>query len=119
MFSSPGGDAGPQSPVRQQNQLPHQTPLTGAHTAAAATGTGLVSIGSLLIRAGSNSVLQSILSTWPGLTALNSTNNNNNYNNNMGNISMNGSYGAPVSSDNNSLANGELLVCDRHFSILF
>jgi len=113
-----GGDAGPQSPVRQQNQLPHQTPLTGAHTAAAATGTGLVSIGSLLIRAGSNSVLQSILSTWPGLTALNNThntnqniNNNSTFNTSLGNMSANGSYGAPVgNSDNNSLANGEIIL---------
>ena len=109
-----GGDAGPQSPVRQQNQLPHQTPLAGAHTAAAATGTGLVSISSLLIRAGSNSVLQSILSTWPGLTALNSTqniNNNSTFNTSLGNMSAHGSYGAPVgNSDNNSLANGEIIL---------
>lgn len=53
--------------------MPHQTPLAGAHTAAGSTGTGLISIGSLVIRAGSNSVLHSIRSTWPGLTALNST----------------------------------------------
>ena len=36
------------------------------------SGTAPISIGSLVIRAGSNTVLNAIRSTWPGLTALNS-----------------------------------------------
>jgi hypothetical protein len=70
------GEQSPHSPVHQQMQAapspfdPSATLRVPGGAEGASSGTAPVSIGSLVIRAGSNAVLHAVRSTWPGLTAL-------------------------------------------------
>lgn len=70
------GDLSPLSPVHHQMQAvpspydPSASLRVPGGAEGVQTGTAPVSIGSLVIRAGSNAVLNAIRSSWPGLTAL-------------------------------------------------
>jgi hypothetical protein len=70
--STSSGDLSPGSPAGQQTgSSPFNPSATLRLPGTVETASGApVSIGSLVIRAGSNAVLNAIRATWPGLTAL-------------------------------------------------
>jgi hypothetical protein len=70
--STSSGDLSPGSPAAQQTgSAPFNPSATLRLPGIVETSNGApVSIGSLVIRAGSNAVLNAIRATWPGLTAL-------------------------------------------------